>query len=173
VARQRKVKKLDLLIAHVSGDPGWVAAKWERSDGSTSDGVAKFRRHPDGHYFIAQFMMLAPVTSERLRDVPIARIEAAANATPEISDWIKRHLPPSRRDEHDEVETAEVERTSVKLKAPAGRFLTDEFLDQVRQAYLDAVADGRRPATALAEDSGAPIGTVNRWIRAARDKQAF
>ena len=48
--------------------------------------------------------------------------------------------------------------------------LTDEFLGQVAAAYRAAVARGERPNKALAEQSGYPPRTAERWVYLARKK---
>jgi hypothetical protein len=55
-----------------------------------------------------------------------------------------------------------------RLKRPAGR-LDDQFYRDVSWAYREAIEHGLNPGKTLAEDSGAPQGTVNRWIAKARD----
>jgi hypothetical protein len=46
--------------------------------------------------------------------------------------------------------------------------LGDTFFEQVAAAYPAAAADGLPPSKTLADDSGTPRGTVNRWIGEAR-----
>ncbi|MGN6243729.1 MAG: hypothetical protein ACTHQ3_08645 [Motilibacteraceae bacterium] len=48
--------------------------------------------------------------------------------------------------------------------------ITDDFLSHVANAYAQALAERQRPAVALAEQSGAPVRTVHRWIYLARQR---
>jgi hypothetical protein len=163
MARQRTISKLELIPATVAGQPGWVEARWERSDGSRGSAFAWFRLRTAERWYIATLRVNQP-TSQLLRDVPVARIEAAANAQPQIRQWIEKSAAP---------ETVKHARSAaskrVRLKRPAGRRLDDAFYAQVAAAYRGAVAHGLPPAKTLAEDSDTPLGTVNRWIARARE----
>lgn len=55
------------------------------------------------------------------------------------------------------------------LKAPA-RNLTDEFLAELADAYRELVAAKRNPAPAIADQTGAPVASVRRWIGVARKR---
>lgn len=46
--------------------------------------------------------------------------------------------------------------------------LTDEFLYEVARAYTAAVARGERPNKAIAEQTGYPVKTAQRWVYTAR-----
>jgi hypothetical protein len=156
MTRKRAITELDLIPANVGGDTDWVEARWRRADGSGGRVVARFRRKTEHHWYIARLLIDVP-TGELLRDVPLARIEAAVNADERIRQWIaegvKRRQPPRRR-----------------LKRPAARRLEDQFYREVAAAYVSAVAHGLRPAKTLAEDADTPQGTVNRWIATARER---
>jgi hypothetical protein len=49
--------------------------------------------------------------------------------------------------------------------------LTDEFLEDVARAYSSALARGERPNVSLAEQTGRPARTVERWVSKARDRE--
>lgn len=51
--------------------------------------------------------------------------------------------------------------------------LTDEFLSHVRDAYEQAVAEGKAPAPELARQMGEPdaVRTVHKWVSVARSPQ--
>jgi hypothetical protein len=49
--------------------------------------------------------------------------------------------------------------------------LTDEFLEDVARAYSAALARGERPNVSLAEQTGRPARTVERWVSKARDRE--
>jgi hypothetical protein len=95
-------------------------------------------------------------TGELLRDIPLAKIEAAANA----SEPIRRAVAAGVRAKHP---------PRTKLERPPARKLDEQFYGQVAAAYIDAVVYGLPPAKTLAEDSDTPLGTVNRWIARARE----
>lgn len=48
--------------------------------------------------------------------------------------------------------------------------LTDAFLNDVRRAYAAALARGERPNVSIAEQTGAPLKTVQRWVWIARQR---
>jgi hypothetical protein len=48
--------------------------------------------------------------------------------------------------------------------------LTDAFLGDVARAYASAVARGERPNKAIAEQTGYPLKTVQRWVYTARQR---
>lgn len=56
------------------------------------------------------------------------------------------------------------------LTNPAGR-ITDDFLGDLARMYRWLVGTGRNaPATVIAEQTGAPVATVRRWVSMARKK---
>jgi hypothetical protein len=164
VARERTITKLELIPATVSGQRGWVHARWERSDGSEGEAEAYFRPQTATRWYIARLQITKP-TVQLLHDVPLARIASAVNADPKIREWVEQgtgeetvkrmRRPASRR---------------VELEEPPGRRLDEPFLQRVADAYRTAVAHGLPPAKTLAVDSERPISTVNRWIAAARSR---
>jgi hypothetical protein len=164
MTKERALTKLELVPAYVSGQPGWVDVRWQRADGSVGDAVAWFRLKKAERWYIARLLVSVP-TAALLRDVPLARIEAAANADPRIRGWIEQAAP------EEIVKSAR--RAAAKrprLKRPKGRLLDDAFYERVGAAYTGAVANGLHPAKTLAADSDTPQGTVNRWIATAREK---
>jgi hypothetical protein len=48
--------------------------------------------------------------------------------------------------------------------------LTDEFLQRLARAYRAAVVRGEAPNVAIAEGTGAPVRTVQRWVYEARKR---
>ena len=93
----------------------------------------------------------------------LARIKAAANARPwlangQLTGWAASSLS-SRRPRR---------LRRVKLRAPKKRLLDDAHYHHVAEAYRGAVGDGLSPAKTLADESGVPQGTVNRWIAESR-----
>jgi hypothetical protein len=156
MTRQRTLTELELIPTIRHDEHDWVTAKWTRADGTKSEVVVQLRDVAK-RWKIAWLLAGQP-TGELLRDVPLARIEAAVNADERIRKWlaegVKRKQAPRS-----------------KLKPPASRRLDDPFYLEVALAYADAVAHGLRPAKTLAEDTDTPQGTVNRWIAKAREKK--
>jgi hypothetical protein len=162
MTRERRLTKLELTPASASDKPGWVEARWKRSDDSKGSVFARFSMKSEDSWYIAELLMHLP-TGAKLRDVPLAKIEAAANASPEIREWIGESRP-------DAAEARRRWSQRRRLQAPKTRRLDDAFYQRVADAYRDAVIFGQPPAKTLAADSAVPQGTVNRWIAAARDR---
>jgi hypothetical protein len=163
MTKERSLTRLELLPAFMSGQPGWVDARWRRADGSKGSVFAAFRPKGPDRWYISQLLVHVP-TGALLRDIPLHRIETAANADPDIRAWV---------DPNAELMTEAKRmwaRRSHKLKRPAKRLLDDAFYERVAAAYREAVAFGQPPAKTLAEDSDTPPGTVNRWIAEARNR---
>jgi hypothetical protein len=168
VPRGRELTDLHLLKAYVSGAPGWLNARWRRADGSEGDVFVQCRRKTAKRWYIATLVVSIP-TGELLRDVPLARIEQAINANPDIREWIEQPgLPKPRPPKVVSGGLISAERQ--KLARPTARQLSDDFYRDVALAYRSALAHGLHPAKTLAIDSGAPQGTVNRWIAEARER---
>lgn len=55
------------------------------------------------------------------------------------------------------------------LKPPTDG-LTEDFLSRLAAAYRELVLAKRAPAPAIAEQTGAPVGTVHRWIAESRKR---
>jgi hypothetical protein len=155
MARERALTKLELDPARVAGDR-WVRAKWLRADGSGGTVYVELRRKTERDWYIAQLTVDEP-TGELLRDVPLARIRTAANASKRIRRWVQ-----------EGVRQRALQRERRVLKRPAGRRLDADFYAEVALAYIDAVELGLNPAKTLADDADVPQGTVNRWIATAR-----
>jgi hypothetical protein len=163
VPRQRTLTKLELVPAVVGGIEGWLNARWQRSDGSRGAAFARFRLKSRDRWYISELLIDRP-TATLLRDVPLARIETAANAEPRARAWIEKaseDLVKEARERWD--------RRRHRLKPPTTRRLDRAFYERVAGAYREAIAFGQPPAKTLAKDSKTPISTVNRWIAKARD----
>lgn len=129
----------------------------------------------------------ATEATERVRGLPLSRMEAAANLRlarlperPEKGDYpfvnwdVATRVPPvlpswewTRRPERP----ARMRRPSLKLKAPAGGRKPDSFYEQVAEVFLYLSSQGRRPAEELAEANGVPVTTAHRWVKEARRRE--
>ncbi|MEV1088022.1 hypothetical protein [Streptomyces microflavus] len=56
------------------------------------------------------------------------------------------------------------------IQPPEGR-ITDDFLQEVAEAYRWFVAAKKAPAPGIAELSGTPVRTVHRWVSEARRRE--
>jgi hypothetical protein len=168
MTRKRSLTHLELSLALNNGRKGWVAADWQRADGSKGSVIAHIRPKTPERWYIAQLLISVP-SAALLRDVPFARIEqavnAAAKADPKMREWLEQGMDPG---------TIERMRRDVakrpRLKRPANHRLDDEFYERVATAYQAALEHGLRPSKTLAEDSDTPPGTVNRWIFESRSR---
>lgn len=55
-----------------------------------------------------------------------------------------------------------------RVRVPQGRDYGDDFYAEVAAVYQALLAMGEPPATTIAQDTGVPITTANRWIRECR-----
>lgn len=130
----------------------WYSARQERRFK-----VGVRLRHTKGGWRVDQIVIPEPTTT-LLRELSLAKIEAAANA-----QWAAYVQRLAERVTPDLMKTIRH-----KLQRPASRRFSDGFYDDVARAYRDAVAAGLNPRKTLAEDSGTPADTVARWISEAR-----
>jgi hypothetical protein len=109
------------------------------------------------------------VLHDQLRTVPVTQLEAKMNdpqssgvhwTLPEAGSW----PPPQRR---------ELVIRDAYLENPDGRGYGHELYEQVAKLYTRCVTGGVRPAKAIAEANGKPVGTVHRWIQEARRRGAL
>jgi hypothetical protein len=101
-----------------------------------------------------------PITRSDLLDLPLARVEAVMNA-------MASELAPG------DILTVESEEPDSAFRLPQGgptAGLTDEFLRSVARAYIAAVQRGERPNVAMAEQTGYPLKSVQRWVYTARQR---
>lgn len=62
------------------------------------------------------------------------------------------------------------ESTAPTALAHPGRRISEEFLRELATMYLWLVGEGLPPAPEIAQQTGAPVGTVRRWIANARQR---
>ena len=83
-----------LRVAHVNfmGSDGYLEASWERADGTSGKAVLSFLPLKAERWYARDIWMREP-TAEKLRDVPLARIEAAVNANPSLHEELDKAIP--------------------------------------------------------------------------------
>ncbi|MEC4016064.1 hypothetical protein [Streptomyces sp. H27-D2] len=89
--------------------------------------------------------------------------------TTEEYEWLGGMIPYSQAVVSDD--PADPQTPLPLIQPPAGR-ITDEFLQEVAEAYNWFVAAKKAPAPGIAELSGAPVRTAHRWVSEAR-RRAF
>jgi hypothetical protein len=179
VAPERKLTRLDL----VAGPAGWVEARWRRHPEPERRAFLRFNL--DGTRWTKPDLWMPGATTMLLRDIPLARIELALNASDVKAALAERLEEPGPEDPEAAFScsvTIQGARAGagvgvaagepVTLQRPARRRpLPDEFFQDVAAAYRHAVGLGLDPGPKLATDTGAPAGTVARWISEARRRE--
>lgn len=157
----------------------------------------RLRPEPSGRIVVERVHVAVSdgVTSEHLRAIPLARVEAAANA-PEVQEHLRTrffrelqtlwdadkhyweamtdaaHSPlgePSQPDDAGGFDVfAAARQHSLRLDVPSERRKPDSFYRAVADAYAHAASLERRPAVMLAEANDVPVTTVHRWVKEAR-----
>lgn len=81
-------------------------------------------------------------------------------------------LPPFERVRRKTREWRDVRSADLDFRLNGGpaNGLTDEFLQDVARAYASAVARGERPNVAIADQTGYPVKSVQRWVYTARQR---
>jgi len=167
---------------------GWVL--WHQGTSGTTDGIRVYAHlyaeDDGGRGEIDGLVIKGPtLTTERLRAVPLARIETLANTNPDFRPHIHGTDQHQISDAFDEVErrangvmhanagrkAEEFDRKAREPRAPLTRpdgSNPDAFYRQVAEAYREMVQTHRNVAVALAEEANVPVGTVHRWVMEAR-----
>jgi len=109
----------------------------------------------DGRFLVEELRLLGGVSAERLRSVPLGRIEAAANALMHSSAGLQQGVP------------AEIPH---ELRLTSVRGYPDRFYDAVAAAYRTLAHASTKPVVDLAEANEVPVTTAQRWIREARTR---
>jgi hypothetical protein len=134
------------------------------------------------------------LTPEILRAVDIASVELEANALgdqigdldPLATEWLPKGLPEGEpfpdpvqllvqtflhRKRQSKSPRNRVRLTSQPRYETVGKGrITDEYLEKVALAYLDAVRRHLKPAPTLAKDVGVSVHTIHKWIKEARKR---
>jgi hypothetical protein len=112
------------------------------------------------------------VHSEDLRDIPLGQIERLLRATVGATGQTSERLPePRSLSQILELANELPERPQPIGRPVKGADLEDRkrFARLVANSYKFYVARTPKPALAIAQAEGVPVGTVRRWIREARD----
>lgn len=117
-----------------------------------------------------------PLTPDRIRALPLHRVEIAVNANAQVRDTLATRInapiaetgTPQFIDEfmgyghHPEA--------PITLERPSGKLLTDEWYGKVADAYVMAAARGLKPRKTIAEVAGVSLDVAGRWIYEARKR---
>ncbi len=120
------------------------------------------------------------ITGSDLRRLRLDKLRSLASARPDLAVAMGWGRPDAAQYVPDPVTVLDrafpaprvpTPDTAARLSpdAPSGG-LTDDFLRQVAAAYRAAVARDERPNKALAEQSGYPQRSVERWVYLARKR---
>lgn len=111
------------------------------------------------------------ITAADLRALPLARIVHLATAEISTAKASSKPVPDVRADLSRAVPPRRLTRPAVRtLTAPTARRLDDTFLQQVADAYMDAVHAGAWPNKALADQAKVDVRTIERWVYMARKR---
>lgn len=127
---------------------GWL--EWLEDPGAGRVRVRVAER--DGRFHVVDLHVSGELSAQRLRSVPLGRIEAAANALLHGG----RATPP--------VPAA----IDPALRRGAGRGYGEGFYVAVAEAYQTLSHGTSRPVALLAEANEVPVTTAQRWVREAR-----
>jgi hypothetical protein len=164
---------------------------WFRFQPGDEAALLRFRQRSDGRLVVAEMYVAAEdgVTSERLRALPVARAEAAANRevreevlhessttpiqTVEVPIWALRDAEPDGGwVAFEEASGARAAAPRLKLRPSAGsRKRSDAFYQSVADAYTWLAAQTKAPAARLAELNEVPVTTVHQWVKEARRRE--
>jgi hypothetical protein len=164
----------DRQLVFFPGPAGWTSVIWRFQQPDEIEAHVRFELR-DGRFDAVELRLGEPWL-DRLREIPLRRIENAVRASARVQQLLRdRYDEPASGFPGETVfrmgpTRAELARDRFKLTRPAKRRLPDEFYYDVSIAYTDAVEAGLNPRKTLAADSGAPADTVARWIGEARKR---
>jgi hypothetical protein len=169
-------------------EDGWVL--WHQGTGGTTDGIRVYAHlYAEAEGARGEITRLVidgrTLTTERLRTVPLARIETLANTNPDFRPHIAGTDQHAISDAFDQVQRQanavmldnagrKAEEFDRKARAPRAPLTRpdgkdpDAFYARVAEAYREKVQTHRNVAVALAEEANVPPGTVHRWVLEAR-----
>lgn len=146
------------------GEGGWV--RWLRTGYGVSN--VRLRFEPDaGERLVAREIRIEyedGLMAEMLREVPLARLERWVNRA-DVAALVFERLPGATT-------AAPIEepwrRTGPRIAVPQRRGRAS-YPDSFYKRVAEVVSAGNS-ARAIAEASGVPSTTVNRWIKGARER---
>ncbi len=101
-----------------------------------------------------------PVTSDRIRKIPVGEFVAAAAELGGAFDYYQR--------------AGSAYKVTKSFSPPPSDFaaqgMTDDALEQISQLYAFCMATGQKPTGVLAREYNLPRPTTSKWIAAARRK---
>jgi hypothetical protein len=147
-------------LAPVGGRLRIVAVQLQRHDGITADDLQSVHVSGIEAFFASLIDMVRTGEGEELSgqqrtEMMESLIEAFAGA--EDGRELGGLKVPTKRE--------------LRLGIPNARRYPDGFYEKVARLYLALVANGRRPAPALADANRVPVTTVHRWIKEARARR--
>lgn len=137
-------------------DDGWL--EWTESPRGTTV-VFRVEEASDGRYHVVDLKLSGALSADRIRAVPLGRLEAAANS---FFHEVGEFGGPKRRRKPAQARIAE------SLRENAVQGYPDSFYDAVATAYRSLVASSSRPIGELADANDVPVTTAQRWVREAR-----
>ena len=137
-------------------DDGWL--EWTDSPPGARIYV-NVEESSDGRFHVVGLTFNGKLSAEKLRSIPLGRIEAAANAMLHGDG-----VPTGRRASAAKLNA----RIADTLRENAVQGYPDTFYDAVASAYRALVAASSKPIGELAEANSVPVTTAQRWVREAR-----
>jgi hypothetical protein len=156
------------------GPAGWLECSWYEDERPEAlHAWVNFRRATDGHWKAIALFCLEP-TPERLRSLPLHRIEVAGNAGGSISAQLAARLDEPDLSigtpEFHHAFTGLMHPEPLELTRPKGHRLDDDWYATVAATYVAAKDRGLKPRTTIAELAGVTTDVAGRWIYEARKR---
>lgn len=144
-----------------------------------NDQLMNVRVEPEGGRWVVTGILIegGRITSDTLRQIQPARIEAAISAAgirlEAVEDLDDALTLGDLRDAHLRHLVGGVNVTAPAAEHPEQESLgrpdgTDAWYQRFAERYRAAVAVTRSPAVLLATEAGAPVSAVHRWVAEAR-----
>jgi hypothetical protein len=153
-------------MGSASPDLSTLASYYTTSFGSSARQVA------EGNWVVTSFvsqMLPAGATRAVLRRHELLTDEDAEKAL-EADATLPRAMHVERQSPSKGWQGVRTSEREFRLKSGPTAGLTDDFLREVARAYMGAMAREERPNVAIAEQTGYPIKTVQRWVYTARQR---
>ena len=165
----------DTTLEFTVGPGGWLQAWVRRPDGGL-ESIVVVRLAPDsgGNWHPDGALYVMPPTQEKLRALPLRRIDVAVAASPGIREMLAKRYEEEAPEPGPELLKALSGYVQPEplppLERPRGRNLPDEFYETVADRYRDAAARGLNPRTAIASSASVSTDVAGRWVRQARKR---